>query len=100
MKKAMTEEQIRQYRAMAEPQRKLVDEGFATVVVSLEDQSTVCEYNMPSDRKFSFPDEVLEGIAESLYPEMVAFFSNPENRAKVDELLRKEREIKQKKSGT
>ena len=45
MKKAMTEEQIRQYRAMAEPQRKLVDEGFATVVVSLDDQATVCEYN-------------------------------------------------------
>ena len=100
MKKAMTEEQIRQYRAMAEPQRKLVDEGFATVVVSLDDQATVCEYNMPPDRKFSFPDEVLEGVAESLYPEMLEFFSNPENRAKVDELLRQEKEMKQKKSGT
>ena len=94
MKKAMTKEQIRQYRTMAEQQRKLVDEGYATMVVKLDDRSVICDYNMPPDRKFSFPDEVLEGIAESLYPEIVEFFSNPENRAKVDELLRQEKEMK------
>lgn len=94
MKKAMTKEQIRQYRAMPEQQRKLVDEGYATMVVKLDDCSVICDYNMPPDRKFSFPDEVLEGIAESLYPEIVEFFSNPENRAKVDELLRQEKEMK------
>ena len=94
MKKAMTKEQIRQYRAMAEQQRKLVDDGYATMVVKLDDRSVICDYNMPPDGKFSFPDEVLEGIAESLYPEIVEFFSNPENRAKVDELLRQEKEMK------
>ena len=94
MKKAMTKEQIRQYRAMAEQQRKLVDDGYATMVVKLDDCSVICDYNMPPDRKFSFPDEVLEGIAESLYPEIVEFFSIPENRAKVDELLRQKKEMK------
>ena len=94
MKKAMTEEQIRHYRAMPEEQRKFVDDGYATMVVKLDDRSVICDYNMPPDRKFSFPDEVLEGIAESLYPEIVEFFSNPENRAKVDELLRQEKEMK------
>lgn len=100
MKKAMTEEQIRQYRAMPEQQRKFVDEGYATMVVKLDDRSVICDYNMPPDRKFSFPDEVLEGIAETLYPEIVEFFSNPENRAKVDELLRQEKEMNNKKSST
>ena len=94
MKKAMTKEQIRQYRTMAEQQRKLVDEGYATMVVKLDDRSVICDYNMPPDRKFSFPDEVLEGIAESLYPEIVEFFSISENRAKVDELLRQKKEMK------
>ena len=87
-----TEEQKRQYIAMSEQQRKLVDEGYATVVLRLDDQSVICDFNMPPNKKLPIPEKLAEGLAESLYPEMLEFFSNPENRAKVDEWLREKKE--------
>ncbi len=46
-KPSPTEVQIKEYKAMSEKERQLVDEGYATVVVNLTDGSTICEYNMP-----------------------------------------------------
>lgn len=91
-----TEEQIRQYKSMPAQQRKLVDEGYATVVLSLDDQSVICDFNMPANKKLPIPEKLAEELAEILYPEMLEFFSNPENRAKVDEWLH-EKKAKEKK---
>ena len=97
MKKAMTEEQIRQYRAMAEPQRKLVDEGYATVVVRLDDQSIIGDFNMPSSGKIPVPEDKLEALAETLLPDIIEFYKDPKNRAMADEWMR-EKAAKKKKS--
>lgn len=45
--KPMTEEQRAQYLAMSAEERNLVDKGYATMVISLDDQSTICDFNMP-----------------------------------------------------
>lgn len=76
---------------MAEPQRKLVDEGYATAVVRLDDQSVICDFNMPSSGKIPVPEDKVEALSETLLPDIIEFFLDPNNRALVKEWAREEK---------
>ncbi len=87
--KAPTEAQIKHYKAMGEAERQLVDEGYATVVVSLEDGSTICEYNMPE--RIRITKAQAERLARGFLPAILKFYEDPKNREEFEK-WKKERE--------
>lgn len=91
--KAPTEAQIKHYTAMGEAERQLVDEGYATVVVSLEDGSTICDYNMPD--RIRITKAQAERLARGFLPAILKYYEDPKNREEFEK-WKKEREEKAK----
>lgn len=94
--KAPTEAQIKQYKAMGEAERQLVDEGYATIVVSLEDGSTICDYNMPE--RIRITKEQAERLARGFLPAILKYYEDPKNREKFEK-WKKERDKKTEVQG-
>lgn len=92
--KAPTEVQIEQYKAMGEAERQLVDEGYATVVVSLKDGSTICEYNMPE--KIHITKDQAERLARGFLPAILKYYEDPKHREEFEK-WKKEREAAKEK---
>lgn len=90
-KNAPTEAQIREYKAMSEQERQLVDEGYATVVVNLTDGSTICEYNMPP--KIHITKQQADKLARGFFPAILKYYEDPKNR-EAFEKWKKERDEK------
>ena len=77
--KPMTEEQRAQYLAMSAEERNLVDKGYATMVISLDDQSTICDFNMPEDGKIPITKAQAESLARAFLPSIQKFYEDPKN---------------------
>jgi len=92
-KRTPTEAQIREYKAMSEQERQLVDEGYATVVISLKDGSTICEYNMPSKGKITITKQQADRLARGFIPAILKYYEDPKNR-EAFEKWKKERDEK------
>lgn len=97
-KPSPTEAQISEYRAMSEKERKLVDEGYATVVVSLTDGSTICEYNMPPKGSIRITKQQAERLARGFIPAILKYYEDPKNREAFEQ-WKKERDEKAGKQG-
>lgn len=94
--KAPTEAQIKQYKAMGEAERQLVDEGYATIVVSLEYGSTICDYNMPE--RIRITKEQAERLARGFLPAILKYYEDPKNREEFEK-WKKERDKKTEVQG-
>lgn len=94
--KAPTEAQIKQYKAMGEAERQLVDEGYATIVVILEDGSTICDYNMPE--RIRITKEQAERLARGFLPAILKYYEDPKNREEFEK-WKKERDKKTEVQG-
>ena len=92
--KAATEEQIRQYHAMSDAEKQLVDEGYATVVVSLKDGSTICDYNMPE--KIRITKEQAERLARGFLPAILKYYEDPKHREEFEKWKKEREEAKEK----
>lgn len=77
--KPMSEKQRAQYLAMSAEERNLVDKGYATMVISLDDQSTVCDFNMPEDGKIPITKAQAESLARAFLPAVQKFYEDPKN---------------------
>ena len=89
--KPMTEEQRAQYLAMSAEERNLVDKGYATMVISLDDQSTICDFNMPEDGKIPITKAQAESLARAFLPSIQKFYEDPKNCADFEK-WKKEKE--------
>lgn len=94
--KTPTKAQINEYKAMGEQERQLIDEGYATVVVSLTDGSTICDYNMPE--KIRITKDQAERLARGFLPAILKYYEDPKNR-EAFEKWKKERDEKAKEKG-
>ena len=77
--KPMTEEQRQQYLAMSAEERYFVDEGYAMVVMSLEENSTICDFNMPEDGKIPITKSQAESLARAFLPSIQKFYEDPKH---------------------
>lgn len=89
--KPMTVEQRQQYLAMSAEERYFVDEGYATVVMSLEDNSTICDFNMPEDGKIPITKAQAESLARAFLPSVQKYYEDPKNCAEFEK-WKKEKE--------
>ena len=90
----MSELQKQIFERMSEEEQMKVMEGYGTLIVDLESEKTICEFNMEHYRP---PQFALDSLARALLPSIQEFYSHEENFRKFEEWQEERNQAKKAK---
>lgn len=70
------------YSKLSSTEQEKIRAGYGTVIASLENKETLCEFNMENYRP---PQHAIESFARMILPHIQEYYSHEENRRKFEE---------------
>lgn len=70
------------YSKLSSTEQEKIRAGYGTVIASLENKETLCEFNMENYRP---PQQAIESFARMILPHIQEYYSHEENRRKFEE---------------
>ena len=70
------------YSALSEEEQEKIREGYGAVIVDLESDEHICEFNMEN---YQPPQHAIKSFARSLLPMIQEYYSNEESRKAFEE---------------
>ena len=70
------------YEQLKENEQEKLREGYGTVVIDLESEERICEFNKDTYRP---PQRALENLARALLPSIIEYYKDEKNQKEFEE---------------